>query len=260
MSLGRAPVRTGGMCTLKFCKHTDIQAWPEINPATGIMGTALVLKEGGVFYYADIIDQNRSYDEQQKESQAGDYFDISTGGSLRGSQAANILSIQAMLGCQWVVIIADRNGVTRLMGNEDTGAKMIYKYDSGTVTNSRKTEISFKWQHPLPLPVYDANAFDIIIGGVVVTAGQLTMLLRFKVGAPGAPMNDGDTILINEGLKNKRLLILADGVGIPIDDFSGDIDWSGSIDRHVEKAFGSNTCNFIGAVNLDETIEIYAFS
>lgn len=260
MSLAKAPVRTGGFCTLKFCKKSDVLTWPEINPATGVMGTALVLKQGGVFYYAELIDQGRGFDEQQKDSPAGIFFEISVNGSLRGSNASNILSVQSMLNQQWILIVADRNGVTRLIGNEDTGASLAYKYDSGTVTNSRKTDLSFKWQHTLPAPVYDANAFDIIIGGVVVTAGQLTMLLRFKVGAPGAPMNDGDTLLVNEGLKNKRLLILADGIGIPIDDFSGDIDWSGSIDRHAEKALSSNTINFIGAVNLDETIEIYAFS
>lgn len=260
MSLAKAPVRTGGICSLKFCKRSDVHTWPEINPATGVMGTALVLKQGGIFYYAELIDQARGFDEQQKDSPAGIFFDITATGSLRGSTASNILSLQSMLNHQWVVILADRNGVTRMMGNEDSGATLTYKYDSGTGNNARKTEISFKWQHPLPSPVYDANAFDIIIGGVVVTAGQLTMLLRFKVGAPGAPMNHGDTLLVNEGLKNKRLLILADGVGLPIDDFSGDIDWSGSFDRHVEKALSSNTCNFIGSVNLDETIEIYAFS
>jgi hypothetical protein len=237
-----------------------VLTWPEVNPASGIMETSLVLRDGGVFYYAEMIDQGRGFDEQQKDSTAGIFFEISVNGSLRGSSTSNILSVQSMLNHEWILIVADRNGVTRLIGNEDTGASLAYKYDSGTVTNSRKTDLSFKWQHPLPAPVYDANAFDIIIGGVVVTAGQLTMLLRFKVGAPGAPMNHGDTLLVNEGLKNKRLLILADGMGIPIDDFSGDIDWSGSIDRHAEKALSSNTINFIGAVNLDETIEIYAFS
>lgn len=260
MSLAKAPVRTGGFCTLKFCKKSDVLTWPEINPATGVMGTALVLKQGGVFYYAELIDQGRGFDEQPKDSLAGLFFEISVNGSLRGSNASNILSIQSMLNQQWILIVADRSGVTRLIGNEDTGASLTYKYDSGSLTNSRKTDISFKWQHPLPAPVYDANAFDIIIGGVIVTAGQLTMLLRFKVGAPGAPMNDGDMLLVNNGLKNKRLLILTDGIGIPIDDFSGDVDWTGSIQRRVEKAFSSNTCNFIGAVKIDEIIEIYAFS
>ncbi len=260
MSLAKAPVKTGGVCSIRYCKKTDVLAFPDINPVTGIMDSALQLVEGGVFYYAELIDQTRGFQETQKDSNAGPYFEIKVNGSLRGSNGQNILSVQSMLHHEWIILVEDRNGYTRLIGNGDAGATLIYDYNSGTVSSSRKSDISFVWEHPLPAPVYSGTAFDIIIGGVIVTAGQLTMLMRFKVGQPGAPMADGDTLLVNEGFKNKRLLILVDGIGIPIDDFSGSIDWSGSIDRHVEKALASNTITFIGAVNTDETIEIYAFS
>jgi hypothetical protein len=49
---------------------------------------------------------------------------------------------------------------------------------------------------------------------------------------------------------------------VPCDDSSGDIDWTtatAAITRHYEKTFASNTMTWIGAVNQDEIIEIYAF-
>ena len=260
MSLVKAAVKTGGLCSVRFCKHSDVLSFPSINPQTGIMDAAIQLKEGGTFYYAEMIDSTRSFEEIPKEDDTGPYFEISVKGSLRGSSAAGILSVNSMIRHQWVVIAADRSGVTRLIGNRDAGAKISYSYTSGDINNPRKSELTFKWEHPQPAPIYTASAFDIVIGGITVTAGALTLLYRFQVGAAGAPMNDGDSILVNEGFKNKNLLILADGMGIPIDDFSGDIDWTGSTQRHAEHAPTSNTINFVGNVVSDEIIEIYAFT
>lgn len=224
------------------------------------MDAAIVLKPGAVLYYADAVDNSRSFEENTKTGDAGYYIEINIAATLRGSNAAKILSLSAMMGHQWGIIVEDRNQVNRLIGNEDTGATLSYNYTSGTRSNSRKTEISFKWEHPLPAPVYTAQAFDIIIGGVLVTASSLQMIIRFQVGAAGAPMAEGDTLLVNNSLVNKKLLIMIDGMGLPIDDFSGAIDWSGSIQRHAEKALASNTISFIGAVNNNEIVEIYAFS
>jgi hypothetical protein len=260
MSLAKAPVKTGGLCSIKYCKKEEVLTFPEINPETGLIESSLVLKPGGVLYYCAAIDQGRSFEEQHKSSTAGPYFEISVKGNLQGSSAANILSLQKMQHHQWVVIAEDRNGVTRLIGNQDSGADISHSYTTGTVTDSRKTEISFKWQHPLSAPIYTATAFTIIIGGIIITAGCITLLQRFEVGAPGAPMADGDTLLINNGFINKQLLIMADGTGIPIDDLTGAIDWTGSIQRHAEKALAANTINFKGGVREKEIIEIYAFN
>lgn len=260
MSLGKAPVRTGGLCAIKLCRREDVLRWPVINPATGVMDAALVLAPGASLYYIDAIDATRSYSEKPNTGTPGRSYEITVTGSLGGSNAANILSLQTMVHHEWVIIAEDRNGVTRLVGNEDAGATLLDEYDAGTITTSRKTQLIFKWEHTSTAPIYTAQAFDIIIGGVLVTASSLQLIIRFQVGAVGAPMAEGDTLLVNSLLVNKKLLIMIDGMGIPIDDFSGAINWTGSIQRHVEKALASNTINFIGSVNNQEIVEIYAFT
>ena len=259
-SLAEAPVKSPGVCSVKYFRWEDVLAWPAVNPETGILSSAITLKPGSYVYLCDAINPTKSFMESQRASSAGPYFENTIKGSLRGSTAAHFLTVATMLHHQWGLIVEDKNGVTRLIGNQDGGAELIYDYTTGQGTDSRKTELTWKWEHPLPAPIYTASAFNIVIGGEILTAGSLQLLIRFQVGATGAPMNEGDTLYINNALQNKNLLILVDGIGLPIDDFSGDVDWTGSIQRHVEKALSSNTINFVGSVNNDEIIEIYAFS
>lgn len=260
MSLDKAPVKTSGLCAIKIFRIEDVKKWPDVNPQSGIIENSIQLKEGAFLYFIEAADAGRSYTEDPKESVAGNYVDIEVNGNLRGSNAANILSLQTMFYHQWGIIVQDRNGVNRLIGNADCGADLLPAYNSGDRDNSRRHSIKFKWQHIQPAPVYQAQSFDITIGGVQIVAGQLQLVIQFQVGSAGAPMNDGDTILINNLIKDKYVLILVDGISLPIDYMDGAINWTGSIQRRVEKALASNTANFIGAVRHDETIEVYAFS
>jgi hypothetical protein len=259
-TLAVGDVKSPGLCSIKYFKKEDVLTWPTLDPETGMLATAITLKPGKFIYICQAINPSKAFDESQKAAAAGPYFDMSVKGSLSGSTAAHFLTLGTMIHHQWGLIVPDKNGVTRLIGNQDSGADLAVDYSSGQGADSRKTELSWKWQHPQPAPIYTANAFDIVIGGVTVTAGSLQMILRFEVGAVGAPMTEGDILLINAGFANKNLLIICDGLALPIDDLTGMIDWSGSIQRHVEKGFASNTIEFIGGVINHEIIEIYAFS
>jgi hypothetical protein len=259
-TLEKAPVKTGGLCAIKFFKWEDVLTWPSINPQTGMLSSAITLKPGKFIYLAKAIDQLRSFEEQQKESTAGIYYDLTIKASLPGSNAANILSLQTMVHHQWGLIVEDRNGVNRLIGNQDSGATLSKNYDSGTLTISRKTEITLTWQHPQPAPIYAASAFDVVIGGQTITAGALQLIMRFQVGDPGAPMEEGDTVLTNAAFVNKYCLVIAGGLALPVDDGSGSINWVGSIIRHIEKTLAGNTITFVGGVVNTEIIEIYAFN
>lgn len=259
-ALAEGVVKPPGACSIKYFKWEDVLTWPAVDPETGILASAVTLKPGKFLYLCGSINPSRSFEENEKESGAGTYFESTIKGSLMGSSAAQILTLGTLKHHQWGLIVTDKNGVTRLIGNEDAGADIIIDYTSGQGSASRKTELTWKWLHPQPAPIYSAQAFDIIIGGELLSAGCIQYITGFRVGDPGAPMNDGDTIFTNSGIVNKRVLVIVDGVALPVDDFSGDIDWSTSIDRHVEKAQASNTINFVGAVVDEEVIQIYAYT
>lgn len=80
---------------------------------------------------------------------------------------------------------------------------------------------------------------------------------RFEVGAIGSPMAAGDDTYHNDLLIGKKVLVLASGLALPVDDGAGTVDWSSSIVRHVEKADGSPNIHFVGAPPAGEIIEVY---
>lgn len=259
-SLAIAPVRSPGVCYVKYFRKQDVLAWPTVDPQTGLLNSSITLKPGAFLYLCESIDPSRNFSENQKDTLAGPYFDMTIKASLQGSTAAHPLTLGTMIHNQWGLIVKDKNGVTRLIGNEDGGAEFIMDYASGSGSESRKTELTWKWQHTQPAPIYAADAFDIVIGGITITAGCIQFIKRFEVGAAGSPMNQGDLLYINNLLINKKALVIVDRQALPVDDLSGDIDWTGSIDRHIEKADTSNTINFIGSVMDKEIIEIYAYT
>jgi hypothetical protein len=263
-SLQKAPViEPGGLCSFVIFKKQDVSSWPSKNPVSGYLGTTVQLKAGKSFYLVAATDKDRTFTEELKRGPEGPYYEILLAGVLAGNTAANTLSIEQMQFSEWGAIVHDRDGITRLIGSEDSCAEFNNKYSPADISGSRKRNIAFSWQNSLPLPIYSAQGFSLSVGGIPVTAGQLTLIMRFQVGRPGAPMNDGDTALSNVAFANKTLLVLANGIGVPCDDGSGDIDWSlspASITRHYEKTFASNSMNWVGAVNQDEIIEIYGWS
>lgn len=259
-ALGEGTVKSPGLCYIQIFRREDVLAWPAFDPETGILASAITLKPGKLIYLLTSIDVTRSFSENQKSGPGGYYFEQTIKASLSGSAAAHHLTIGTLVHHEWGMILKDKNGVFRLIGNEDSGADLLMDYESGKGTESRKTELTFKWQHPQPAPIYAATAFDIIIGGATITAGCITFIEAFEVGATGAPMNEGDTLYIKTAIVNKRVLVLVDGMYLPVDDGSGDIDWTGSLDRRVEKTLASNTINFVGSVVNGEKIYVYAIS
>jgi len=129
-------------------------------------------------------------------------------------------------------------------------------------------ENHYGWDLSFPFrstqPGYDAGkwgeSISTTIGGVLFTFKTLTKIIQFEVGAFDAPMNDGDTEYQNNALIGKRVLVVVDGIGLPVDDGTGDVDWTGSVQRRVEKTLAGNRINFVGAVQDEEIVEIFAYT
>ncbi|HYC27333.1 MAG TPA: hypothetical protein VEB42_00940 [Chitinophagaceae bacterium] len=261
--LKKAPVETGGFCSLILFKWDDVDEWPEVNPQTGIIEKAIKLKPGGIYYLCQAVETGRTYTEEDKEGPAGTYTDIIIQATLAGNTSNNTLSIMTMRYHRWGMIINDRDKVPRLVGNMDSGAKLLTKYTPEDYYGSRRRDLKWSWSASQPLPQYGAKAFPLNIGGVVVVAGSMKLLEMFQVGAAGSPMADGQTALTKAAYANKRLLILVDGVALPCDDGSGNIDWAApenALRRRYQKTLASDTITFVGNVYYPEIIEIYEIS
>jgi hypothetical protein len=258
-SLHKAPnINPGGLCKIIYFRWEDVLLWPAVNPQTGIISTAITLKPGGVFYFCQATEKDKTFKEEQKSDSAGPFMDIMVTSALAGNTTVNTLSVQVMPFHYYGLIVYDRNGDQRMIGNEDMGARFSHGYTSGDVGSSRKRSLQWSWQHSLPAPIYKADAFTIVLSGITIQAGSLTFILRFRVGDPGAPMVGGQEILNHPAFANKNLLVLASGMGITHDD--GTIDFTNSIERRYQKDFSSSQLKIVGGTVHLEIYEIYAWN
>ncbi|RYZ63038.1 MAG: hypothetical protein EOO14_00375 [Chitinophagaceae bacterium] len=257
-SLASVAPKTGGLCGITFFKREDVLTWPETDPVTGVLKTAVALKAGRLFYTLQAMEKDRVFSEVMKTGQEGDYFDIQVTGKIGGSNAGLILSLDQMKFHQWGLIVKERTGDQRLVGNADSCAKLTWDYTSGDNESSRLFNLKFSWQHANCAPVYTATAFSIVLGSSTYSVGSLILVQRFKVGEPGAPMADYGTTFTHASLVGKRVLVIVDGMALPCDDGSAQIiDWG--LQRHIQKLISSNTITFVGGVVQNEVIEIYEF-
>lgn len=258
-NLQKTTIKKGGFCTLTFIKHEDVLTWPTINPATGICNTSIALKPGGSFIQIEAIEKDRTVKEDLKEGAEGPYHEYIITGTMAGQTTGNILSVQAMKYHQWVIIAKDRYGIQRLYGNEDAGCRFKFSHALDDNSGVPKYNLQWGWQHANGAPIYAATVITIISsGGNSIAVGCMTLIARFKVGAAGAPMNDGDTVFTHAGLANKKILFITDGLILPVDDGSGAIVFTN--ERHVQKTLASNTATVAGGMVLGETTEIYAYT
>lgn len=253
----------GGLCTILFVKIEDVEGWPAADPDNGSLVSNLILKEGAVFYTCQASEKDRYYKEELKNSTPGDYHDIKVNGRMAGNTLENILTRAGMKYHQWILIVKDRDYSIRMIGNEDAGAKFFYNYDSGDRASSRGADVWWQWQHQQTPPIYNATGIvidDTVIpvipppGGGTPPGTVYTLLQRFMVGQPGAPMADGSLTYTNAVLAGKRVLVFV-GNGLKIPEFVTGI----TLERYITKNLSDDFITFNGGVTLNEIIEIYTY-
>lgn len=261
-TITKSPVRSSGICKVLYFLHNDVVDWPAKNPETGIISDAITLKPGKSFYVAESAEKNKVFTESEKDSDAGTFMDILVTVEHGANPASNILALSAMKYYRFGLIVFDRDRNQRLIGNADQGAKLLFDYTSGDYFSSRRRKLSWHWQHSEPAPIFSNSLIDVVIGGDGTGNGGstslVTFLMQFRVGDPEAPMTEVDTTLTSSLFTNKRLLVVASGLVLTVDDNSGDIDWTGSIERHYLKTLSQDTITFFGGVTTGELIQIYA--
>lgn len=266
-SISKSPVRSSGLCKILYFLHKDVVDWPAVNPETGIIDGTINLKPGKSFYIIECAEKNKIFSETEKDSDGGTFMDMQVSAENGANPASNVLALAAMKYHRFGLIVFDRDRNQRLIGDADSGAKLLFDYTSGDYGSSRRRKLVWKWQHPEQAPIFSNDLIDIIIGGDGTGSGgsgggtgtisQVTFLLQFRVGS-GQPMTASDTTLTRSQFQNQRLIVVASGMVLTCDNSSGDIDWTGSIERHYSKTLSQDTITFFGGVADDELIQIYA--
>lgn len=181
--LTKPPVANAGVCLVQFCKWEDVLTWPTVDPLTGILNSTIILKPGAVWNIFISPNTDRALTEQQQAASPGHYYRVQVTGYLPGNDAPTTLKVAAMPYHDYVLLVKDRDGLIRLIGDEDTGAEFSNNYSSGDAGSSRKRSITFSWETINPLPIYPGN--DGIPGQGILTEDS-------------TPIHNEDDILIIE--------------------------------------------------------------
>lgn len=160
--LRRPPVSPGGLCWIIYALWQDVDLWPQVDPLTSLAKTAIKLKAGKTWYECQVVDKGRIFNETEKRSTAGPYWDMQLTGYIGGNSTSNTVNADVMTFNDFVVMFKDRDGQIRFMGNADTGADIEFTYTSADISTSRKRTINFTWQHVLQARIYVGNLDDIL--------------------------------------------------------------------------------------------------
>jgi len=162
-NIKRPKVRPGGYCWLVYTPFENVQQWPSINPATGQAATPIVLKPGKQWYQAEVVDKDRFFREEPDINEIGPLWNQSITGYIGGNNSNQTLNAGVMPYHRYAIMLKDRDGQIRLIGNEDSGAVLIPRYTSGEFDTSRRWDYQFNWQHTNPAAIYigDTGSLDL---------------------------------------------------------------------------------------------------
>lgn len=152
--LDKPAIKPGGLCEFFFAKREDVETWPLLNPQTNTYTQEVVLRGGASWYRCQVIDQDRDYTEEGKAGDAGPYVELRLGGFLPDDSPVNTVTVGNMAYHDYVIVLQERNGIRRLIGNEDAGAKFTHSYDSSDSDGTRGRQLVFSFKSPAPAGIY----------------------------------------------------------------------------------------------------------
>lgn len=169
--------KAGGFCWAVLCKWEEVLNWPSLHPVTGLVEDELELKPGSTFYRLQGMEKDRFYKENDKQTDAGTMTASQVQALIAGSSNPVLLVLQQMRFHQWVIILQDRSGQIRLIGNEDAAAFCLRNYDTGDVDGTRIYSLQFGFESQLPPPVYKPTT-------VLIDGSSISILPTYTT--PGA--------------------------------------------------------------------------
>lgn len=255
-NLLKPDIKPGGLCWVIFFRWQDVDAWPFVDPSTGVISSDLIFKPSAKLYTLQTSEKGRIFKESLEQATAGPFIKAEVAGMLPGNTANHVTSVAAMQFNRFGLLFKDRCGLVRLMGCMDAGALFDHDYTTGDIHSTRLRNIKFTFEASTPLPIYMGGnimtSTDIIpIGSQNATDPTLTPLITFEVGAAGAPMADGQSTYTNPAMAGKRVWVFIDGVKLSSVVNAGK--------RYVIKDTASDTITINGGVSQGEAVEIFIY-
>ncbi len=248
-------IHPGGLCEILFTPWENVLTWPAIDPLTGGISEEIELKPSTVLYTAELNEQTKIFGEETQEASPGHFHQMEVGATLPGNVPGNVLILSTMKYHKFLVIFKSRNGDYRFLGDEDSGAKLSYKYTDGDRDKSRNRDVKFNWSNQNAAPIYLGTLSEIPI--IIASGGSFMFLEAFKVKA-GQPIEPGGSTYSNSDIENKKVFVIINEqkvLSTDVNDMDGD--------RYIDKSLISDSFTIKDmngdpvALNENDNVEIY---
>lgn len=246
----------GGLCEVLFTPWENVLTWPAIDPLTGGVSDEIELRPSTVLYTAELNQQTKIFGEETQEASPGHFHAMEVAATLPGNVPENVLILSSMKFHRFLVIFKSKNGDFRFLGNEDSGAKLSYRYTDGDGGKSRNRELKFNWSHQNAAPIYLGTLTEIPI--TIASGGNFMFIEAFKVKA-GEAIEPGGSTYTNALIENKKVFVIINEQKILSTDVN---DMDG--DRYIAKSLLSDSFTIRDmngdpiALNENDNVEIYA--
>ncbi len=139
----------GGFCEWWFTPKNNIQYWPLINPLNQFLDSEPSLISGATWFGPIKVPNDQlGFDEAQKFSAAGIYYEQKVSGFYPGDSATSRINLENIPYHQMAVVGKMRaGGLFLLIGNEEYGLTFTHDYKSGPgVKTTAGADFSFDYQ------------------------------------------------------------------------------------------------------------------
>lgn len=255
-TLQKPDIKPGGWCWVLFFPWHQVEAWPQMDPQNGVISGNLLFKPGAKVFSLKAIEKNRTFKESLERATAGPYMKAEVTGILPSNTVQIITTMVAMQYMRWGVLLQDRSGQQRLLGSPDAGAELDQDYTTADINGSRLRNIKFLFE-AIQIPIYQGG--NLVIDNTIIPVGgnlnsntnEMALHASFEVGAPGAPMVDGQSTYTHAALIGKRVWVFVDGIKL-----SSVVN---AAKRYVIKDTAEDTFTVMGGVSNGEAIEIFIY-
>lgn len=153
--LKKLPINVSGLCQFLYVPVDEVAQFPEVDPVNNTALSPVVLKAGRNWRTLKGIDKGQALSIAPKSDTGGDYIESAATAFHPDSDVLSESQFFKLKQFDYLLMLKERNGMIRIIGNEYAGAQFSYDYTSGEASSQRGHNLSFNWQSIFPPLIYN---------------------------------------------------------------------------------------------------------
>lgn len=146
----------GGICSIQIAPREWLNAAPVVDFLTGKITTPITFITGKDWLNIEFIPQSHNYEENEKLSKSGKYFEIKFSGIINYADASLQQVLETMRYNQFIIKLIDRNKKIKIIGLPFSAMLPLLSNKSlNTSFGNQYTEFSFSLNSENAPPFYE---------------------------------------------------------------------------------------------------------